>query len=158
MMRAGRDARQDTRDECALRNVCRRVFLALFAAVYGFFVLNGCKGFEIRTQSNTLSESGFLARVPETTRQRDAYAALPPYRLYRGVVGGNAFYAYKNEKDGVVYLGNEQDYQRYMQKVRWLASHYETTETKMTAYDMENEVQSRWYGSWDNLGSSTPAY
>jgi hypothetical protein len=102
---------------------------------------------ESRAQRTTLSESGFLARVPETERQREFYAALPPYRLYRGVKNGQAFYVYKDEKAGVVYVGNEEDYQLYMRGVRRLVAFYETTEAKMVAYDMDSDVQSRWDGS-----------
>jgi hypothetical protein len=148
-----RNGRDHTRVECAPPNGFQCAFFVLLIAA--FFVLNGCKAFEIRTQSNTLSESGFLARVPETPRQREAYAALPPYRLYKGFTRGEAFYAYKDEKNGVVYLGSETDYQLYMQKVRRLVAFYETTEDKMRAYDMESGVQSRWHGSWDQFGSAS---
>ena len=147
-----RNARDHTRVECPPWVRLPRVFFVLL--IGAFFVLNGCKAFEIRTQSNTLSESGFLARVPETPRQREAYAALPPYRLYKGFMRGEAFYAYKDEKNGVVYLGSERDYEYYMQRVRRLVAFYETTEDKMRAYDMESGVQSRWQGSWDQFGSA----
>lgn len=108
----------------------------------------------MRTQRNTLSESGFLARVPETETQRASYAALPASRLYRGVKNGRAFYAYKDEKAGVVYIGNEQDYQRYMARVRRLVAFYETTEAKMVAHNMDNDLQLRWDPSWTGLGAS----
>ena len=39
-----------------------------------------------------------------------------PYELYWGVRNGQPFYVYKDEKAGVVYVGNEQDYQRYLVK------------------------------------------
>ena len=148
----GWDDRDHPRVECAHPNGFQGAFFVLLIAV--FFVLNGCKAFEIRTQSNTLSESGFLARVPETPRQHEAYAVLPPYRLYKGFASGEAFYAYKDEKNGVVYLGKETNYELYMQKVRRLVAFYETTEDKMRAYDMESGVQSRWQGSWDQFGST----
>ena len=49
---------------------------------------------------------------------------------------------------GIVYVGNEQDYQRYMVKVRRLIAYYETTETKMVARQIDESVQARWDGSW----------
>ena len=79
-------------------------------AACGFLILNGCTAFETNTKIRTLSDSGFVARVPETPRQREAYAALPPYKLHRGVVKGNVFYAYKDEKNGVAYIGTEAEY------------------------------------------------
>jgi len=126
---------------------------ALFGlvAVCGLLGLAGCVAFQIRTQTNTLSESGFLARTPQTTTQREAYAALPPYQLLRGVAGGSPFYVYKNEKAGVVYVGGEEDYQRYMIKVRRLVAFFETTEAKMAAYDMDSNLQALWYRSWGIL-------
>jgi hypothetical protein len=133
-----------------------RSFCALVAAVCGFLILNGCAAFEIRTTTTVLSESGFLARVPETPKQREAYAALPPYKLHRGVTNGTVFYVYKDEKNGVVYIGTEQEYQRYMEKVRRLVAAYETTEQKMVAHDMDNDLAWRWYGSWGAFGASNP--
>jgi hypothetical protein len=124
--------------------------------VSGFLILNGCAAFEIRTQITTLSESGFLARIAETPRQREAYAALPPYQLLRGVMKGNAFYTYKDQKNGVVYTGNEENYMRYMERMRRLVAFYETTEEKIVARDMDGDLQSRCYGSWDYSGTPRP--
>ena len=93
-----------------------------------------------------------MARVPETAKQREVYAALPAYKLHRGAVKGNVFYAYKDEKNGVVYVGTEAEYQRYMEKVRRLVAAFETTEDKMVAQDMDSDLQSRWYGTWENRG------
>jgi hypothetical protein len=136
---------------CGRTGVQSLRLLLVLVACCGLVALSGCVAFHIRTQTNTLSESGFLARVPQTPKQREAYAALPPYKLQRGVTGGNVFYAYKNEKAGVVYLGGEADYERYMQRVRRLVAFYETTEAKMMAHDMDGNLQRLWYGSWDAL-------
>ena len=43
-----------------------------------------------------------------------------------------------------------------MEKVRRLVAAFETTEQKMVAHDMDNDLQSRWYGSWDDFGASNP--
>ncbi len=128
-------------------NPQRAVWIAFIAFLCASFVLGGCGAFESRTQRITLSESGFLARIPETEKQREFYVALPPYKLYGGVKNGQTFYVYKDEKAGVVYVGNEEDYQRYMVRVRRLVAFYETTEAKMAAYNMDNSIQQRWDGS-----------
>ena len=133
----------------------RETFIPIFALACALLVLTGCGALESRTQRLTLSDSGFLARVPETERQRDFYAALPPYKLYWGVKNGRPFYVYKDEKAGVVYVGNEQDYQRYMVRVRRLIGHFETTEAKMVAYKIDDNVQARWDGSWSRVNSGT---
>jgi len=116
--------------------------------VCALLALDGCGTIEKRAQRVSISESGFLARVPQTERQRDFYAALPPYELFQGVKNGRPFYVYKDEKAGVVYVGNEQDYQRYMGKVRRLVAYYETTEAKNVAHNIDENVQARWDGSW----------
>ena len=131
------------------------LFAALGAACW-FLILNGCTAFETKTKIRTLSDSGFVARVPETPGQREAYAALPPYKLHRGVVQGNVFYAYKDEKNGVAYIGTEAEYARYMETARRLIAAYEMTEEKMVAHDMDNDLQWRWYGSWSDFGASNP--
>jgi hypothetical protein len=139
------------------RGICDALiaFCIAFAIVAcALLALGGCAAFEARTQRITLSESGFLARVPETEGQRESYVGLPPYRLYRGVKDGRTFYAYKDEKAGVVYIGNEQDYELYMGKVRRLVAFYETTETKMVAHNMDSDLQARWDRSW--TGASIP--
>ena len=126
----------------------RDTFIPIFALACALVMLTGCGAFESRTQRLTLSDAGFLARVPGTESQRDFYAALIPYKLYWGVKNGRPFYVYKDEKAGIVYVGNEQDYQRYMAKVRRLIAYYETTETKMVAHKIDENVQARWDGSW----------
>jgi len=126
----------------------RAVWMAAVAYIGIAFAFWGCGGWETRTQRITLSESGFLARVPETERQRDFYAALPQHELFGGIKNGRPFYVYKDEKTGVVYVGNEQDYQRYMGRVRRFVAVYEATEAKMVAHRIDENVQARWDGSW----------
>jgi hypothetical protein len=137
----GRQSRTDRRSS-------RAVCAASLGSICVSLVLGGCGGIESRAKRTSLSESGFLARVPQTERQRDFYAALPPYELYWGVRNGQPFYVYKDEKAGVVYVGNEQDYQRYIVKMRRLIAYYETTEAKMVARRIDENVQARWDGSW----------
>lgn len=137
----GRQSRMDSRSS-------RAVCLASLASICVSLVLGGCGAIESRAKRTSLSESGFLARVPQTERQRAFYAALPAYELYGGVKNGQPFYVYKDEKTGVVYVGNEQDYQRYLAKMRRLIAYYETTEAKMVARQIDENVQARWDGSW----------
>ena len=110
-----------------IRNSLNAGCIIFVTLVCALLALGGCGTVERRAQRISVSESGFLARVPETERQRDFYAALPPYELFWGIKNGRPFYVYKDEKAGVVYVGNEQDYQRYMGKVRRLVAFYETT-------------------------------
>ncbi|MGA7395359.1 MAG: hypothetical protein WBW78_22130 [Terrimicrobiaceae bacterium] len=133
-----------------------RHFVSGGVALCGFLALSGCMGFQISTQKNNLSESGFLARMPQTPKQREAYAALPSSVLLRGVSGGNAFYVFKDEKAGAVYVGGEADYERYLIRVRRLVAYFETTEAKMAARDMDSNLQGLFYSSWGYLLKSNP--
>jgi hypothetical protein len=93
---------------------------------------------------NSSFESGFVARIAETSKQQEAYAALPPNKLFRGVVSGNTLYFYKDEARRVVYVGGEPEYGRYMAKVGILVAAYETTEAKMAAQNMSGDLQARF--------------
>ena len=143
-----------------MRDSLSAASITFVTLVCALLALDGCGAIEKRAQRVSISESGFLARVPQTERQRDFYAALPPYELYQGVKNGRPFYVYKDEKAGVVYVGNEQDYQRYMGKVRRLVAYYETTEAKNVAHNIDENVQARWDGSWSrqNRESSRHAH
>ena len=66
------------------------------------------------TQS-LLSAAGFHTRTPQTAKQKEAYAALPSNKLERGTAKGKAFYIFKDDKAGVVYVGREPEHQRYLQ-------------------------------------------
>ena len=62
-----------------------------------------------------LIKAGFQSRTPTTAEQKAAYARLPANQLHRGTLKGQTIYAYKDEKAGVVYLGNEAQYAQYKQ-------------------------------------------
>ena len=143
--------------KCCVRVACQWLRSVSGAvALSGFLALSGCMGFQISTQRNNLSESGFLARMPQTPNQGEAYAALPSSVLLRGVGGGNTFYVFKDEKTGAVYVGGEADYQRYMLRVQRLVAYYETTEEKMAAREMDSNLQRLWYSSWGDRMTSNP--
>jgi hypothetical protein len=75
--------------------------------------LAGCVTVESASQESLLMSAGFQARTPSTEKEKAAYAALPAYELHRGTKAGKNIYAYKDEKAGVVYIGNEAQYQQY---------------------------------------------
>jgi len=85
-----------------------------FAVSAGVFV-TGCAEMEATNTKSLLSAAGFQVRTPETTRQKEIYAALPPYKVERGTMNGKTFYVFKDEKAGVAYVGRELEYQRYRQ-------------------------------------------
>jgi hypothetical protein len=126
--------------------------IALLAAVCGLFTLAGCASMESASEESLLSSAGFQARTPSTPKQKDAYAALPAYQLHRGTKEGKTIYVYKDEKAGVVYIGNEAQYQQYRQA----AAHAKLKEEKQVAHSMDNDLTYRWYGSWKDFGAASP--
>src|SRR5215831_13113931 len=75
----------------------------------------GCAEMGSANTTSLLSAAGFHALTPQTPKQQELYAALPPYKVEHATVKGRSFYVYKDEKAGVAYVGNEAEYQRYQQ-------------------------------------------
>ena len=75
-------------------------------------VLSGCA--TTPSQKSLLIAAGFQARTPETEEQKAAYPKTPAYQLGRSFTkAGKTIYGYKDAKAGVVYIGNEAQYQQY---------------------------------------------
>ena len=125
---------------------------SLLAAVCGLFTLAGCATMESASQESLLKSAGFQTRTPSTAKQKAAYAALPAYQLHRGSLKGHTIYAYKDEKAGVVYVGNKAQYAQYKQ----LATKAKLKEEKQVAHNMDNNLAYRWYGSWKDFGDASP--
>src|ERR1043166_6981674 len=91
------------------------IILIFASAVTALFVA-GCAEMGASNTTSLLSAAGFHARTPQTPKQKQIYAALPPYKVERASVPGKGvFYVYKDEKAGLAYVGREQEYQRYQQ-------------------------------------------
>jgi len=99
---------------------------------------------ESANTTSLLSAAGFRARTPQTPKQQEIYAALPPYKVERATVKGKVFYVYKDEKAGLAYIGREQEYQRYQQ----LAIQQQIAQDRYMAAEMERDAAWRWYGAW----------
>ncbi|HEY5812076.1 MAG TPA: hypothetical protein VIT23_05445 [Terrimicrobiaceae bacterium] len=128
------------------------LILGSLMAVCAFFTLAGCASMESASEESLLKSAGFQTYTPSNSKQKAAYAALPSYQLHRGSRKGHTVYAYKDEKAGVVYLGNKTQYAQYKQ----LASKAKLKEEKQVAHDMDNDLAYRWYGSWKDFGDASP--
>ena len=126
--------------------------LLLGVVVCVVFALAGCASMESASEESLLQKAGFQARTPTTEKQKAAYAALPAYQVHKGTMKGRTVYAYKDEKAGVVYLGNNAQYAQYKQ----LAANAQIKEEKQVAHDMDNDLVYRWYGSWNDFGDASP--
>jgi hypothetical protein len=120
----------------------------LIAMVAGAILLAGCASMTSANTESLLSAAGFLVRTPQTPKQQQIYAALPPYQVQRATVNGKVFYVYKDEKAGVAYVGREQEYQRYQQ----LAIQQQIAQNQIAAAEMEQQAALDWYGGFGFRG------
>ena len=117
------------------------IFLSTLA---GTILLASCAGMGSANTESLLTAAGFRARTPQTPKQQQIYAALPPYKVERATVKGQVFYVYKDEKSGVAYVGREQEYQRYQQ----LAIQQQVAQQYYAAAEMQQQAALDWYGGF----------
>ena len=119
------------------------VILILAAAVTALFLV-GCAEVGSGNTTSLLTAAGFRARTPQTPRQQQIYAALPPYKVERAAIKGHVFYVYKDEKAGIAYVGREQEYHRYHE----LAVQQQIAQNYYMAAEMDRAAAFGWYGAW----------
>jgi hypothetical protein len=117
---------------------------ALFAAACGLLGLAGCASIDAANTEPLLSAAGFVARTPETPKQKELYAAAPASKLQRVAMNGKVFYAYKDEAKGVAYVGTEAEYQRYQQ----LAVQQRIARDNYQAAEMNRNMAWGWHGAY----------
>jgi hypothetical protein len=117
------------------------IFISMFAAA---ILLGGCASVGSSNTESLLTAAGFRVKTPQTPKQQQIYAALPPYQVERATVKGQVFYVYKDEKAGVAYVGREQEYQRYQQ----LAIQQQIAQNQIMAAEMEQQAALDWYGGF----------
>ncbi|MDB6111104.1 MAG: hypothetical protein JWR69_2854, partial [Pedosphaera sp.] len=88
------------------------LLLALTVAALGW---SGCASTKQRNTESLLSAAGFRTLTPSTPQQQASYAALPPFKVQRHEANGRVVYAYADKKAGLLYVGGENEYQRYKQ-------------------------------------------
>ena len=119
------------------------------AALTGTILFASCAGMGSSNTESLLTAAGFRARTPQTPKQQQIYAALPPYQVQRATVPGKGvFYVYKDEKSGVAYVGREPEYQRYQQ----LAIQQQIAQNQIAAAEMEQQAALDWYGGFGFRG------
>ncbi len=108
------------------------------------FAFGGCAGMDASNQRSLLASSGFHQRTPETPKQRELYAAAPAYKVQRVSFEGRVFYAYKDEKNGVAYVGGEAEYQHYER----LATQQRIARDYYQAAEMNRTAAMGWSGAY----------
>ncbi len=114
--------------------------LSLVAAL----ALAGCASMGSSETKSMLSAAGFRSHVPATPKQKELYGAMPAYTVERVAFKGKTFYAYKDEKDGIAYLGDEANYQRY----EALAVQRKIAQEQYQAAQMQRDMATGWYGAY----------
>src|SRR3954447_12387018 len=122
--------------------------MCTFIAAAGALLLASCADMQSGNTISLLSAAGVCARTPQTPKQQQIYAALPPYQVERATIKGRTFYVYKDEKTGVAYVGREAEYQRYHQ----LALQQRIAENYYMAAEMDRAAAWGWYGAWGPAG------
>jgi len=119
--------------------------LILVATVAGAILLVGCASVGSANTTSLLTAAGFRAHTPQTPKQQQIFAALPPYQVQRATVPGKGvFYVYKDANAGIAYIGREADYQRYQQ----LAVQQQIAQNYYMAAQMQQAAAWQWYGAW----------
>ena len=118
--------------------------ILILAVAFTSLFMAGCAEVGSGNTTSLLSAAGFHTRTPQTPKQQQIYASLPPYQVQRATVNGHVFYVYKDEKAGLAYIGREQEYQRYQQ----LAVQQQIAQNYYTAVAMDRAAAYGWYGAW----------
>ena len=97
------------------------------------------------SQESLLQKAGFQSRTPTTAQQKAAYAKLPANQLHQVTWKGRTLYGYKDEKAGVVWVGNEAQYAQYKQ----LATNAKLSQDQITPAQAALEAKDvHTYNSW----------
>ncbi len=118
--------------------------LPLITSMGVLFLLTGCASMDSSNKESLLTAAGFVAKTPETPKQKELYAAAEPYKVLNFSVQGKILYAYKDEKKGVAYVGGQAEYQRYEQ----LSIQQNIAQDNYMAAQMNQAAAMNWYGAY----------
>ena len=104
----------------------------------------GCASTVSSNTKSLLAASGFRERTPETTKQKEIYATTEAYKVQRITANSKIFYAYKDEKSGTAWVGDETNYQQYKK----LAIQQSIAQQEYQAAEMRRDAAYGWYGAY----------
>jgi hypothetical protein len=125
-----------------MKTKCPLFIITLAVLAITVLGLAGCASVETANTKSLLMQAGFHVRTPDTAKRKEIYALLTPYQMQRATVNGKVFYVFKDEKEGVAYVGREPEYQRY----RDLAVAQKIRQDYYMAVEMQRSYAYRWYG------------
>ena len=106
--------------------------------------LAGCASVGSTGTKKLLDEAGFRTVEPSTPKQKELYAAIPAYQVERVTYNGKTFYAYKDERHGIAYVGDQANYHQYEK----LAMQNEINQQQYQAVAMDHQMAMGWYGAY----------
>jgi hypothetical protein len=119
------------------------IALLILASLYG------CSSYYAQNKESLLIAAGFRTRTPATARQQVMFNRMQPYTLERRVRNGKVLYAYADKQKNVVYIGGENEYQRYNQ----LALQQSIAEDQLQAAEINEEASmydwGPYWGPWN---------
>ncbi len=77
--------------------------------------LAGCASYDAQNKESLLVAAGFRTRTPATAKQQAMFNGMTPYKLERRIRNGKVLYAYADKGKNIVYIGGENEYQKYKQ-------------------------------------------
>ncbi len=119
------------------------LFILCAMAIAAITGLSGCASLDAPNQERLLTAAGFRPLTPSTAKQQDLYAKLPDYKMQSGMIKGKLVYGYKNPKQGVVYVGGQNEYQQYQR----LGLQQSIAQDNLAAAQMNQETMTG-FGAW----------
>lgn len=138
--------RQDYQESTEINHAPLTLLLAFLLITLS---IAGCASTRAHKTESLLSAAGFHTFMPNTPQQEVCYAALPGFKMQRRQLNGKAIYAYADKRAGRVYVGNEEQYQRF----RELAERQRMAEKQFQAAQMNQTAIMNW-GFYSAPGAS----
>jgi hypothetical protein len=112
--------------------------------------LAGCASWDAQNKESLLTAAGFRTRTPSTANQQAMFNRMTPYKVERRVRNGKVLYAFADKQNNVVYLGGENEYQKYKQ----LALQQSIAEDQVQAAQITEEASiyddfGPYWGPWN---------
>lgn len=119
------------------------VFLVQMAMVAAL-ACGGCASARHAETTSMLSAAGFTTMTPRTPEQQANFAALPPYEVLRHDMNGRVTYVYADKRNGIVYKGDENNYQRFQE----LAFQQRIAQQQVAAAQLNQQAAWGWGGPY----------
>src|SRR5690349_9760755 len=124
--------------------ITRYNILTVLLTIAASVALAACAEMEAHNTKSLLTAAGFQVRRPDTPKKKEIYDALPDQKVMRATVNGKVFYVFKDQEDGIAYVGHEAEYQKYQH----LCIQQKIAQQYYMAAQMDAYYARGWYGAW----------